>query len=135
MPDGKSLKSLKAATGSPKQSLGAEEEYQIEGWAAPAKKTAWLYDRKLLLVEDTGDGYEFSVYPKRREDTKEILAEQEAWKLAGFVARIPAYSLADGEYRVLLSFVPKAGGRAFVMDSGTAVVLKNEEITIKRESV
>ena len=110
-------------------------EYQIEGWAAPAKKTAWLYDRKLLLVEDTGDGYEFSVYPKRREDTKEILAEQEAWELAGFVARIPAYSLADGEYRVLLSFVPKAGGRAFVMDSGTAVVLKNEEITIKRESV
>ncbi|MBR3103209.1 MAG: glycosyltransferase [Lachnospiraceae bacterium] len=112
-----------------------KEEYQIEGWAAPAKKTAWLYDRKLLLVEDTGDGYEFSVYPKRREDTKEILAEQEAWELAGFVARIPAYSLADGEYRVLLSFVPKAGGRAFVMDSGTAVVLKNEEITIKRESV
>ncbi len=112
-----------------------KEEYQIEGWAAPAKKTAWLYDRKLLLVEDTRDGYEFSVYPKRREDTKEILAEQEAWELAGFVARIPAYSLADGEYRVLLSFVPKAGGKAFVMDSGTVVKMKNEEITLKRETV
>ena len=110
-------------------------EYQIEGWAAPAKKTAWLYERKLLLVEDTRDGYEFSVYPKRREDTKEILAEQKAWELAGFVARIPAYSLADGEYRVLLSFVPKAGGRAFVMDSGTVVKMKNEEITLKRETV
>ena len=84
-------------------------------------------------MEDTRDGYEFSVYPKRREDTKEILAEQKAWELAGFVARIPGYSLADGEYRVLLSFVPKGGGRAFVVDSGTRVQLRNGEIELKTE--
>ena len=112
-----------------------KEEYQIEGWAAPARKTACLYARFLLLVREDGSGYRISVFDKYRTDTKEILAEQETWELAGFVARIPAYSLADGEYRVLLSFVPKAGGRAFVMDSGTAVVLKNEEITLKRETV
>ena len=76
-----------------------------------------------------------SVFDKYRTDTKEILAEQETWELAGFVARIPGYSLADGEYRVLLSFVPKAGGKAFVMDSGTVVKMKNEEITLKRETV
>ncbi len=110
-----------------------KEEYQIEGWAAPAKKAAYLFDRKLLLVADTGDGHEFSLFPKRREDTKEILAEQEAWELAGFVARIPAYSLADGEYRVLLSFVPKAGGRAFVIDSGAKITLKDKMITLQYE--
>ncbi|MBR6157417.1 MAG: hypothetical protein IKQ27_10705 [Lachnospiraceae bacterium] len=33
LPDGKSLKSLKAATGSPKQSLGAEKEDKIDGSA------------------------------------------------------------------------------------------------------
>ncbi|MBR3517081.1 MAG: glycosyltransferase [Lachnospiraceae bacterium] len=110
-------------------------EYQIEGWAAPARKTACLYARSLLLVREDGSGYRISVFDKHRTDTKEILAEQETWELAGFVARVPGYSLADGEYRVLLSFVPKAGGRAFVMDSGAVVELKKEEIRLKRETV
>jgi len=105
-------------------------EYQIEGWAAPAKKAAYLYERKLLLVAEAGDGYVVSLYPKLREDTKDILAEQETWELAGFVARIPEGAVADGEYTVLLSFVPRKGGKPFVIDSGAKITLKDKEITL-----
>ena len=59
-----------------------------------------------------------------------MLAEQETWELAGFVARIPEGAVADGEYTVLLSFVPRKGGKPFVIDSGAKITLKDKEITL-----
>ena len=108
-------------------------EYQIEGWAAPTRKTACLYARFLLLVREDGSGYRISVFDKYRTDTKEILAEQETWELAGFVARIPEGAVDDGEYKVLLAFAPRKGGRAFVIDSGAKITLKDKMITLQYE--
>ena len=106
-------------------------EYRIEGWAAPAKRKAYLYERQLLLVREDGSGYRISLFDKYRTDTGAILAEQEAWELAGFVARIPEGAVADGSYRILLSFAPKKGGKAFVTDTQKQIGSAQGEFTLR----
>ena len=111
-------------------------EYRIEGWAAPAQKPFYLYERFLLLSDGAGNTYEVSLFDKHRSDTDEILAQQEARGLAGFVARIPAEKLPEGEYELFFCLQKKGGGRRFTASCGASVIVKDQDMVLKaHESV
>ncbi len=106
-------------------------EYRIEGWASPARKPFYLYERFLLLSDGAGNSYEVSLFDKHRSDTDEILAQQEARGLAGFVARIPAGELPEGEYELFVCLRKKGSGRHFTACHDHTVIVKDGDMLPK----
>ena len=99
--------------------LKESAEYRIDGWASPAEKPFYLYERFLLLSDGGENSFEVSLFDRHRSDTDGILAGQEARGLAGFVARIPAETLPEGEYRIFLHIRKKGSRRGFTVNSGS----------------
>jgi len=104
-------------------------ELQIEGWAAPEKKEAYLYEREIFLDNGSGESFFAGVYPKYRPDVTAVLKEQPAAELAGFVARIPEGMIPDGEYRIGLIFRKT---KETVRCTDTYLILKDGMASIRR---
>ena len=87
--------------------------------------------RFLLLSDSAGNSFEVSLFDKHRSDTDEILAQQEARGLAGFVARIPAEELPDGEYEMFICLQKKGSRKRFTASCGGTVIVKELAIMLR----
>ncbi len=62
-----------------------------------------------------------------------MLKDQQGADMAGFVARICADDLKDGEYRIGLYFVSKKSGKPFVRYTDTFVKVAEGQIPVLRK--
>lgn len=105
-------------------------ELQIEGWAAPEKKEAYLYEREIFLDDGSGESFFATVFPKYRPDVVAVLPDQPAGELAGFVARIPEGRVPDGSYRIGLIF---RRGKEAVRYTDATLILEEETVRLLKE--
>ena len=108
-------------------------QWKIEGWMAPVKQPIWEFERKLLLIGEDGSAYLSELFSKYRPDVKPVLKDQQGADMAGFVARICADDLKDGEYRIGLYFVSKKSGKPFVRYTDTFVKVAEGQIPVLRK--
>lgn len=97
---------------------------ELEGWCALTDRDMAEYERSLLLIRQDGTAEQLEIFDKLRPDAAETLPEQPHGALCGFVARLGAQELQDGEYRVGYLFRPRAGGRPLVQ-YGEKLILKS----------
>ena len=101
--------------------------------AIPLKQPLWEFDRKLLLISEEGHAYISELFSKYRPDVKTVLKDQQGADMAGFVARISADDLSDGEYRIGLYFISKKNGKPCVKYTDTFVKVAEGQIPVLRK--
>lgn len=87
---------------------------ELEGWCALTDRDMAEYERALILVGQNGMAEQLEIFDKLRPDAAETLPKQPHGALCGFVVRIRAQEIQDGEYQVGYLFRPRAGGRPLV---------------------
>lgn len=105
-----------------------EEEskvWELEGWCALTDRDMAEYERALMLTGQDGTAERLEILDKLRPDAAKTLPEQPHGALCGFVVRVRAEDLPDGEYQVGYLFYPRAGGRPLVK-YGERLILKSE---------
>lgn len=108
-------------------------QWVIEGWMAPIKQPLWQYARKLLLISNGKEAYEADVFSKYRPDVKPVLSQQAGADMSGFVVRIKADDLADGEYRLGMCFISKKNSKPFVRYTDTFVKFEKDVYPLLRK--
>lgn len=112
--------------------------FELEGWCALTDRDMAEYERALLLAGQDGAAVRLEMFDKLRPDAAKTLPGQPHGALCGFVVRVGAQELLDGEYQVGYLFYPRAGGRPLVQ-YGERLILKsaqerqNRTATIVRE--
>lgn len=101
-------------------------QWVIEGWMAPIKQPLWQFDRKLILISNDKEAYIADVFPKYRPDVKPVLTQQPGAEMSGFVVRLQADDIEDGEYRLGMYFVSKKNSKPFVRFTNTFVQLAKD---------
>lgn len=87
---------------------------ELEGWCALTDRDMAKYERAVMLIGQDGMAEQLEIFDKLRPDAAETLPEQPHGALCGFVVRLRAQEIHDGEYQVGYLFRPKAGGRPLV---------------------
>lgn len=100
--------------------------FELEGWCALTDRDMAEYERALLLVGQDGAAVRLEMFDKLRPDAAKTLPGQPHGALCGFVVRVGAQELRDGEYRVGYLFYPRAGGRPLVQ-YGERLILKSAQ--------
>lgn len=91
-----------------------EDAYRIEGWGILLKEDNAVYERFLVLIPvrdgklSVGEGMQFRLSPRYREDVKQVFPKAKNAELAGFVCRIGQSYLGDMQtYRIGMLFVSR----------------------------
>lgn len=108
-------------------------QWVIEGWSAPLKQPLWHYERKLILIGEDKEAYLASVFPKYRQDVRAVMKLQEGAELSGFVCRISADDLADGEYRIGLYYLSKKNEKTFVKYTDSFIKISKDNVPVLRK--
>ncbi|MDE6685761.1 MAG: hypothetical protein K2K17_00395, partial [Lachnospiraceae bacterium] len=108
---------------------------ELEGWCALTDRDMAEYERALMLIGQDGTAEQLEIFDKLRPDAAEILPEQPHGALCGFVVRIRAQDIQDGEYQVGYLFCPRSGGRSLVQYGERLILESTPELQDRTASI
>lgn len=110
------------------------DSFWIEGWSYVMGSDNALYDRKLLLLGDSGRIYELPVLTRYRKDVADILPEQENVELSGFVCGIPVGTLERDDY-VIAMLARDLSSRVRLYARTGARLMAGEDYSLRNETI
>ncbi|XME02822.1 glycosyltransferase [Lachnospiraceae bacterium C1.1] len=107
--------------------FGNENFYEIQGWAFMGGCPGYEYDLK-IVIENGGRRYILDSARRYRSDIEMVFAEEKNCRLSGFIAKIRADIIPEGDNKIYLalvrrSFFSKDILKGEIADSGKVISL------------